>query len=64
MHSVNNQLQADMYASEGFLVVMPDQCVLHGMTEERLVLLISRHIQICRRPGSEQYHRSKRSSRV
>lgn len=32
IHSVNNQLQADKYASEGFLVVMPDQCVLHGMT--------------------------------
>lgn len=27
IHSKNNQLQADKYASEGFLVVMPDQCV-------------------------------------
>ncbi|KAF2455334.1 Alpha/Beta hydrolase protein [Lineolata rhizophorae] len=25
IHSVNNQLQADKYASEGFLVIMPDQ---------------------------------------
>jgi hypothetical protein len=25
--SVNNQLQADKYAAEGFLVVMPDQYV-------------------------------------
>ncbi|KAF2858829.1 alpha/beta-hydrolase [Piedraia hortae CBS 480.64] len=25
VHSVNNQLQADKYASEGFVVVMPDQ---------------------------------------
>ncbi|MCJ1405974.1 hypothetical protein MMC19_000039 [Ptychographa xylographoides] len=25
IHSTNNQLQADQYASEGFLVVMPDQ---------------------------------------
>ncbi|KAL9122365.1 MAG: hypothetical protein Q9187_001082 [Circinaria calcarea] len=25
IHSINNQLQADQYASEGFLVVMPDQ---------------------------------------
>lgn len=25
IHSTNNQLQADKYASEGFLVVMPDQ---------------------------------------
>ena len=28
IHSKNNQLQADKYASEGFLVVMPDQYVL------------------------------------
>jgi len=27
IHSKNNQLQADRYASEGFLVVMPDQYV-------------------------------------
>ena len=27
VHSTNNQLQADKYASEGFLVVMPDQYV-------------------------------------
>lgn len=27
IHSTNNQLQADKYASEGFLVVMPDQSV-------------------------------------
>jgi poly(3-hydroxybutyrate) depolymerase len=27
--STNNQLQADKYASEGFLVVMPDQSVIH-----------------------------------
>ncbi|KAK3111316.1 hypothetical protein LTR53_013557, partial [Teratosphaeriaceae sp. CCFEE 6253] len=27
VHSTNNQLQADKYAAEGFLVVMPDQCV-------------------------------------
>lgn len=25
IHSVNNQLQADKFAEEGFLVVMPDQ---------------------------------------
>ena len=25
MHSTNNKLQADKFASEGFLVVMPDQ---------------------------------------
>ena len=25
LKSINNQLQADKYASEGFLVVMPDQ---------------------------------------
>lgn len=25
VHSTNNQLQADKYAQEGFLVVMPDQ---------------------------------------
>ncbi|KAK5153035.1 hypothetical protein LTR04_006276, partial [Oleoguttula sp. CCFEE 6159] len=25
IHSTNNQLQADKYAAEGFLVVMPDQ---------------------------------------
>lgn len=25
VHSTNNQLQADKYASEGFLVCMPDQ---------------------------------------
>lgn len=25
VHSINNQIQADMYAKEGFLVVMPDQ---------------------------------------
>lgn len=25
IHSTNNQLQADKYAGEGFLVVMPDQ---------------------------------------
>lgn len=35
IHSVNNQLQADKYASEGFLVVMPDQCVLHRITGEQ-----------------------------
>jgi len=28
VHSTNNQLQADKYAEEGFLVVMPDQCAL------------------------------------
>ena len=27
VHSVNNQIQADKYAAEGFLVVMPDQYV-------------------------------------
>ena len=27
IHSKNNQLQADKYASEGFVVVMPDQYV-------------------------------------
>ena len=27
IHSTNNQLQADQFASEGFLVVMPDQSV-------------------------------------
>lgn len=27
IHSPNNQLQADKYAGEGFLVVMPDQYV-------------------------------------
>lgn len=27
VHSINNQLQADRYAAEGFLVVMPDQYV-------------------------------------
>ena len=26
IHSRNNQLQADQYAAEGFVVVMPDQC--------------------------------------
>lgn len=32
IHSINNQLQADKYAAEGFLVVMPDQYVhdIHG----------------------------------
>jgi dienelactone hydrolase len=25
LHSKNNQIQADKYAEEGFLVVMPDQ---------------------------------------
>ena len=29
IHSTNNQLQADKYAAEGFLVVMPDQYVYH-----------------------------------
>ena len=27
IHSTNNRLQADKYAAEGFLVVMPDQSV-------------------------------------
>lgn len=27
IHSTNNQIQADKYAAEGFLVVMPDQYV-------------------------------------
>ncbi len=32
IHSKNNQLQADKYASEGFLVIMPDQSVLEVQT--------------------------------
>jgi hypothetical protein len=28
--SLNNQVQADKYAHEGFLVVMPDLCALHA----------------------------------
>ena len=27
VNSVNNQLQADAFAAQGFVVVMPDQCV-------------------------------------
>lgn len=56
IHSVNNQLQADKYASEGFLVVMPDQCVPHDTTGERYVMLTGRHLQVCRRRSPEQYH--------
>jgi hypothetical protein len=32
LKSANNQLQADKYASEGFLVIMPDQWVLLDKT--------------------------------
>jgi dienelactone hydrolase len=28
IHSVNNQIQADRYAAEGFVVAMPDQSVV------------------------------------
>jgi poly(3-hydroxybutyrate) depolymerase len=33
--SANNQLQADKYASEGFLVVMPDQQVSLKQNDHR-----------------------------
>lgn len=36
VHSTNNQLQADKYAQEGFLVVMPDQYVLPLSTNKCL----------------------------
>ena len=52
IHSVNNQLQADKYASEGFLVVMPDQCAPHGTTQPQTVALTDRYLQVCRRSGS------------
>lgn len=34
IHSKNNQLQADRYASEGFLVVMPDQYVTYRCSQK------------------------------
>ena len=37
IHSINNQLQADKYASEGFLVVMPDQYVYLKLTKAALL---------------------------
>lgn len=41
VESINNQLQADKYAAEGFLVIVPDQYVLASNPEYRLRLLIS-----------------------
>ena len=36
VHSKNNQLQADKYAGEGFLVVMPDQYALTDRTRKSI----------------------------
>ena len=38
IHSTNNQLQADKYAAEGFLVVMPDQYVSVTFSMDKLCI--------------------------
>jgi len=48
IHSTNNQLQADKYAQEGFLVVMPDQYDRRSIIYHAVQLIA---MQICRRPS-------------
>ena len=66
VHSTNNQLQADKYAQEGFLVVMPDQYVLTSIpphTHPSALTIPAPQILLRPSPHNDNNHRPDRTQR-